>query len=122
MAGTTSQLSDWILEGARLQDSSERLGFGATLFQPHLVQAKRCAPHWDAGTRGASARGAITAGGASELQKTAEPAAQPGCGAGSPHEPRWPACLSRLSSASRSPLVGAQKPLASNPQGAECGE
>ena len=75
MAGTTSQLSEWILEGVRLQDSSERLRFGATLFQPHLVQAKWCAPHWDAGTRGASARGAITAGGATELQKTAEPAA-----------------------------------------------
>lgn len=49
MAGPTSQFSDWILEGARLQDSSERVSFGAASFQPHLVHAERCAPRWDAG-------------------------------------------------------------------------
>jgi hypothetical protein len=52
MAGTTSQLSEWILKGARLQDSLERVSFGAASFQPHLVQAEQCAPRWDAG-RGA---------------------------------------------------------------------
>lgn len=40
MAGTTSQLGEWILEGVRLQDSLERVSFGAASFQPHLVQAE----------------------------------------------------------------------------------
>lgn len=112
MAGTTSQLRDRILEGARLQDSSERLRFGAASFQPHLVQTKRCAPHGTPG-RGVPqpvAQPPLVGDASSRRQRRHR--LSPAAVQAARMNPRSPSCLPRLFSASRSPQVGAQKPLA----------
>lgn len=110
MAGTTSQLGEWILKGVRLQDSLEQVSFGAASFQPHLVQAEQCAPHWDAG-HGAPQLAVLPplAGHASSTKQRSHWLSRAAVQAGSL------ACtlLARLPSArlQRFPPVGAQKPL-----------